>query len=117
MDLSQPERWYGLVGILPSDWGWVQAGIPILAIVVFVTSYFQTKVTATPSTGADDQAASMSKMMSIYIPVLMGWISYTYNAGLAIYFVASNIVSLLQYALMGRLDLSNLFSKKEKAAS
>ena len=59
----------------------------------------------------------MSKMMSIYIPVLMGWISYTYNAGLAIYFVASNIVSLLQYALMGRLDLSSLFGKKEKAAS
>lgn len=117
MDLSQPERWYGLVNILPSEWGWAQAGIPILAVVVFVTSYFQTKLTATPSTGGDDQAATMSKMMAIYIPVLMGWISYTYNAGLAIYFVASNIVSLLQYGLMGRLDLSKLFKKKEQPAS
>jgi len=117
MDLSQPERWYGLVGILPADWGWVQAGIPILAILVFITSYFQTKLTTPPAAGGDAQAASMSKMMAIYMPVLMGWISYTYNAGLAIYFVASNIVSLLQYALMGRLDLSSLFGKKEKAAS
>jgi YidC/Oxa1 family membrane protein insertase len=113
MDLSQPERWYGLVDILPSDWGWVQAGIPILAILVFITSYFQSKMMGT--TGGDDQAAQMSKMMSLYIPVLMGWISYTYSAGLAVYFVASNLVSLLQYALMGRLDFSNLFGRKAES--
>ncbi len=108
MDLSQPERWYGLSNILPWEFG-----IPILAIIVFVTSYFQTKMTTAPSTG-DDQAAAMTKMMSIYMPVLMGWISYQYNAGLAVYFVASNIVSLIQYGLMGRLDLSGLFGKKKE---
>lgn len=107
MDLSQPERWYGLSGILPWEFG-----IPILAIIVFVTSYFQTKMTTAP-TGGDDQAAAMTKMMSIYMPVLMGWISYTYSAGLAVYFVASNVVSLIQYGLMGRLDFSSLFGKKK----
>ena len=113
MDLSQPERWYGLVNLLPNV-SWWQGGIPILAIIVGVTSYFQTKMTTPPSSGADDQAASMTKMMAIYMPLLMAWISYTYSAGLAVYFVASNLVSLLQYALMGRLNISNLFGNKEK---
>ncbi len=113
MDLSQPERWYGLSNLLPADWGWAQAGIPILAILVFVTSFFQSRMMGTGG-GADDQTAQMSKMMSLYIPVLMGWLSYTYSAGLAVYFVASNLVSLLQYALMGRLDFSNLLGRKEK---
>lgn len=110
MDLSQPERWYGLSGI------GINFGIPILAIIVFVTSYFQTKMTTAPSTG-DDQAAAMNKMMTIYMPVLMGWISYQYNAGLAVYFVASNIVSLIQYGLMGRLNFSGLLGKKKEEAN
>jgi YidC/Oxa1 family membrane protein insertase len=115
MDLSQPERWKGLTEIIPESWPLIGAGIPILAIVVFVTSYFQTKLTST-STGGNDQTASMTKMMSIYIPVLMAWLSYTYSAGLAIYFVASNIASLVQYGLMGRLDLSNLIGGKGVAS-
>jgi YidC/Oxa1 family membrane protein insertase len=107
MDLSQPERWYGLAGL------GIDFGIPILAIIVFVTSYFQTKMT-TVSGGGDPQQQQMTKMMSIYMPVLMGWISYQYNAGLAVYFVASNIVSLIQYGLMGRLDFSQLFGGRKK---
>lgn len=114
MDLSQPERWLGLSNVIPESWPIIGAGIPILAILVFVTSYFQTKVTAT-STSSGGQTAMMSNMMSIYIPVLMAWLSYSYSAGLAIYFVASNLASLVQYALMGRLDISKLFNRKEAA--
>jgi YidC/Oxa1 family membrane protein insertase len=114
MDLSQPERWLGLTNIIPESWPIIGGGIPILAILVFITSYFQTKLTAT-STSSGNQTAMMSNMMSIYIPVLMAWLSYSYSAGLAIYFVASNLASLVQYALMGRLDFSKLFGKKEAA--
>jgi YidC/Oxa1 family membrane protein insertase len=104
MDLSQPERWYGLTRLL----GYENIGIPVMAILVFISSYFQTKLMTPPSSNPNDQAAGMSKMMSIYMPVLMAWLSYSYSAGLALYFVASNLVSLLQYGLMGRLNLSNL---------
>lgn len=104
MDLSQPERWYGLTSLL----GYPNIGIPVMAILVFISSYFQSKLMTPPSTNPNDQTASMSKMMMWYIPVLMAWLSYSYSAGLALYFVASNLVSLLQYALMGRLNLSNL---------
>jgi YidC/Oxa1 family membrane protein insertase len=104
MDLSQPERWYGLTRLL----GFEDIGIPVMAILVFISSYFQTKLMTPPSTNPNDQTASMNKMMTIYMPALMAWLSYSYSAGLALYFVASNLVSLLQYGLMGRLNLSNL---------
>ncbi|HKJ28216.1 MAG TPA: YidC/Oxa1 family membrane protein insertase [Anaerolineales bacterium] len=111
MDLSQPERWYGLTRLL----GYENIGIPVMAILVFISSYFQTKLMTPPSSNPNDQAAGMSKMMSIYMPVLMAWLSYSYSAGLALYFVASNLVSLLQYGLMGRLNLSNLTGRGKEA--
>lgn len=111
MDLSQPERWYGLTRLL----GYPDIGIPVMAILVFISSYYQTKLMTPPSTNPNDQSAGMTKMMSIYMPVLMAWLSYSYSAGLALYFVASNLVSLLQYGLMGRLDFSNLTGGKKEA--
>jgi YidC/Oxa1 family membrane protein insertase len=113
MDLSQPERWYGLSRILPESWGLGEFGIPVLAVIVFVTSYFQSKWTTPTSTNPNDQGAAMGRMMTLYIPVLMAWLSYSYSAGLAIYFVASNVVSLLQYVLMGRINLSTILGRKE----
>jgi YidC/Oxa1 family membrane protein insertase len=113
MDLSQPERWYGLTRLL----GFEDIGIPVMAILVFISSYFQSKLMTPPSTNPNDQSAAMSKMMAIYVPVLMAWLSYSYSAGLALYFVASNLVSLLQYGLMGRFDFSNLFGGGKAAES
>ena len=92
MDLGQPERLF-----IPG----VPWGIPVLAILVMVTSYLQTKMMS-PASGGNDQAAAMSRSMTLYMPLLMGYISYIYSAGLALYFVTGNIVSMLQYGLMGR---------------
>jgi len=91
MDLGQPER-------LVLDF--IPFGIPVLAILVMITSYVQTKMMSPGS--PDGQGAQMSSMMNIYMPLLMGYISYIYAAGLALYFVTSNVVSMLQYLLMGR---------------
>ncbi|MEJ2759381.1 MAG: YidC/Oxa1 family membrane protein insertase [Anaerolineales bacterium] len=114
MDLSQPERWYGLAHIVPQSWGWGEFGVPIMAIVVFITSFFQSKMTTPTSSNPNDQSAQMGKMMTLYIPVLMAWLSYSYSAGLALYFAAGNLVTLLQYGLMGRLDFSNILPNKNK---
>jgi len=116
MDLSQPERWYGLARILPESWGLGEFGIPVMAIVVFVTSYFQSKWMSPTTSNPNDQGAAMSRMMTLYIPVLMAWLSYSYSAGLALYFVASNMVSLIQYVLMGRIDLSSLIGRRKQEA-
>jgi len=102
MDAGKPERFF-----IPG----VSFGIPVLAIVVVVTSYFQTKLMTPPS--ADSQSNQMSGMMNVYMPLLMGYFAYSFASGLALYFVVSNLISIVQYAMLGKLDFSNLFPKKK----
>lgn len=103
MDLGQPERL-----IIPG----LGFGIPVLAIIVVVTTYVQSKLIQPPSSGGPgDQAAMMGNMMNLYMPVLMGYLALTFASGLSVYFVTSNVIGILQYALLGKLNWSNLLPK------
>lgn len=82
--------------------------IPILAIVVVVTTYVQSKLMTPPSTNANDQSGQMMGMMNLYMPFLMGWLALTLASGLSLYFVASNLIGIGQYALLGKVNWSNL---------
>lgn len=105
MDLGQPERL--TLDFLPFS-------IPVLAIVVMITSYLQTKLMS-PTTGSSGgQNAQMGQMMNIYMPLLMGYISYIYSAGLALYFVTGNIFSMVQYGVMGRLSAGSSSDQQSK---
>ncbi|MEL7645484.1 MAG: YidC/Oxa1 family membrane protein insertase [Anaerolineaceae bacterium] len=108
MDLGQPER-LPLMGIQ----------IPILAIIVVATTWLQSKVMEAPSTGAGDQAAAMTKSLNIYMPVLMGWMAYSLASGLALYFLVSNVATVVQYSAQGRADWSKIlpFVKSKKPRS
>ncbi len=101
-DLGQPERLSGIN--IPGT----EFGIPILTILVVITSWFSMRMTqtATPQGG---QGAQMTQMMSLYMPLFMGYLAYTYAAGLALYFVVSNSLTIVQNAAMGRADFKNLF--------
>jgi YidC/Oxa1 family membrane protein insertase len=101
MDLSQPER-VVIFGI----------GIPTLAVLVVITQYLQTKLMTPTSSNPGDQSAQMSKMMNLYMPLFMGYIAYSLSSGLAIYFLATNIISIIQYAAMGKVNWRNLLPKK-----
>lgn len=105
MDLGQPER-LTVFGI----------AIPLLAIFVVATTYLQSKLIE-PQTAGSDQGAMMTKSMSIYMPLLMGFMAYSLASGLALYFLASNIVGIIQYAVLGRANWSNVlpFIKKKEA--
>jgi YidC/Oxa1 family membrane protein insertase len=104
MDLSQPERLY-IFGI----------GIPVLAIIVVATTFLQSKLMAMPSATPGEQGAQMTKMMNLYMPVLMGWLALTFASGLSLYFVTSNVVTIGQYGAMGKLNLDSLmFWRKPK---
>jgi YidC/Oxa1 family membrane protein insertase len=107
MDLGQPER-LNLFGI----------AIPFLAILVVVTTFLQSKLIQPPSSG-NDQTAMIGKSMNIYMPLLMGFMAYSLASGLAIYFLTSNLFGIVQYALLGRANWSNIFpflkKKDEKA--
>lgn len=107
MDLGQPERLF--LPFLPN------IGIPVLTILVVITSYFSTKI-ATP-VSPDSSGSQMTKMMGVYMPLLMGYLAYTYNAGLALYFVASNFLAVLQNLLMRKPKLNELLPSRSKAKS
>lgn len=101
MDIGRPER-----VMIPG----IPFGIPVLAIFVVITSFLQTKLITPPS--ADQQQGQMSGIMNIYLPLLMGWFAYSFASGLAIYFVTSNLITIAQYAFLGKTNLSNLLPKK-----
>ncbi len=90
MDLGQPEPYY------------------ILAVVVAVTTWIQSKLTMPASSNPNDQSAQMTKMMSIYMPLLLGWFALTFPSGISVYFIISNILGVAQYASTGRANWSNI---------
>jgi YidC/Oxa1 family membrane protein insertase len=98
MDLGQPER-ITVFGL----------SIPLLAVIVVLTTFLQSRLLQPPSSGANDQGAMISKSMSIYMPVLMGFMAYSLASGLALYFLTSNIFGIIQYAVLGRANWSNIF--------
>jgi YidC/Oxa1 family membrane protein insertase len=97
MDLGLPERTM-ILGF----------GIPVLALIVALTTYVQTKLTMPPSADPNDQSAATARIMSIQMPILLFFFSVNYASGLAVYFVASNILSIVQYAMMGKVNWRNL---------
>jgi YidC/Oxa1 family membrane protein insertase len=103
MDLGLPERTL-LFGL----------SIPVLALIVALTTYVQTKLTMPPSANPNDQAAMTGKMMSIYMPIMLYFFSVNYAAGLSVYFVISNVLSIIQYAMMGKVNWRNLLPGGQK---
>jgi YidC/Oxa1 family membrane protein insertase len=96
-DLSQPERLF--LPFLP------QFGIPLLAIIVFVSQFFMNKLITPPTSNPDDASAQMSKSMGLMMPLFIAYLAYAYSAGLALYFVTSNLATILQYVLSGKIKL------------
>jgi YidC/Oxa1 family membrane protein insertase len=106
MDLGNPERLY--LPFLPD------IGIPVLTILVVITTWLSTKLT-TPAS-PDGQGAQMTQMMAIYMPLLLGYFSYTFASGLALYFVVSNLLQVAQSAALGKVDWRKVFSLSGPAA-
>jgi YidC/Oxa1 family membrane protein insertase len=103
MNLGQPE------GIkLP----FLPFAIPTLAIVVALTTYVQSKLTMPPAANPGDQSAQMGAMMSIYMPLLLGYFALTFASGLSVYFITSNLIGILQYAMLGKINWSNVLPGK-----
>ncbi|MCX6078842.1 MAG: YidC/Oxa1 family membrane protein insertase [Chloroflexi bacterium] len=112
MNLGQPE---GIkLDFLPF-------AIPVLAIIVGLTTFVQTKLTVQPSANPNDQSSQMNQMMGLYMPVLLFYFALNFASGLAVYFITSNLVGIAQYAALGKVNWKNLFKfgpdKKPEAKS
>jgi YidC/Oxa1 family membrane protein insertase len=100
---------------LNSHFLWLNLGQPdptyILAVVVAATTFIQSKLTMPPSTNPNDQSAAMGQSMAITMPLMLGWFALTFPSGLAVYFITSNALGIIQYAAQGKANWSNLLPK------
>jgi len=106
LDLSKPD----LINIAG-----IPFPIPILAVLVVITTYVQSKLTTPPPASPNDQSAQMTGMMTIYMPLLMGWMAFTLASGLSLYFVVSNLIGIGQYAILGKVNWRNLLPSRKPA--
>ncbi|MCE9644744.1 MAG: YidC/Oxa1 family membrane protein insertase [Chloroflexi bacterium] len=97
MDLGRPES-IQILGF----------ALPTLAIIVALTTYIQSKLTMPATSNPNDQSAQMTGMMSIYMPLMLGWFALNFASGIAIYFITSNLLGIAQYAATGRANWRNL---------
>lgn len=106
----------GLTNLIPlqSRFLWLDLGQPdryfVLPVLVVVTSWLSQKILTPPAT--DERSAAMSQQMQIMMPLMFGFISISYASGLSIYFIISNLVTMLQYFLIRRGDRQKQAKRK-----
>ncbi len=66
----------------------------ILPVLAGVTTWVQQKMMQMPSN--DPQSKSMNQTMGIFMPLFMAYITYSFASGLAVYWVAFNIIGIIQ---------------------
>lgn len=97
---------------------WLNLAVPdplyVLPILVVATTFLQQKLLMpsmqTQSTGdkASDQAAQISRQMMVIMPLMFGFFALSFASGLSIYFIASNFIGVIQYAMMGKIDVKRV---------
>ena len=104
---------------LNSSFLWLDLGSPdrimILPILVGGTMWLQQKMVTPQNT--DPQQQAQSQMMLWMMPLLFAFMTLSFPSGLALYWVTSNIVSIIfQYFVTGWGGLATMFSKKSADA-
>jgi YidC/Oxa1 family membrane protein insertase len=105
MNLAQPER-LASPGI-PFE-------IPVLAILVMITSWISQRMI--PAASADPQGAQTALIMNIFMVFIITNISLTLASGLSLYFIVTNLFSMVQFMLMGKVDWRNVIGFGPRAA-
>ena len=81
-----------------SSFLWLDLALPdpyyVLPVLVAVLMWAQQKMMASPS--ADSQQQQMNQSMQLMMPLMFGFFMYTAPSGVALYFVISNLLSIVQ---------------------
>ena len=72
----------------------------ILPVVIVITTYLVQKMT--PSAGMDPQ---QQRMMTMMMPLMIGFFSYSLPSGLSVYWVVGNLIAIVQQWVMNRTGL------------
>jgi YidC/Oxa1 family membrane protein insertase len=102
-DLGKPEMSATLIRV-------AGFGVPILAVLSAATTYYQMKMISAPKAktekGKEDTAAQTQSMMTNIMPIMFGWITLSVPAGLALYWVAGNVFTIIQQYFMMKPQLA-----------
>ncbi len=104
---------------LKNQFLWLNLGQPdpffVLPMLVVVSTWLQSKLMMPPVSDPKDPSAAVARNMTTIMPLMVGLFSLSFASGLSIYWVASNIVGIVQYALMGQIDWRNVFRAPKPA--
>ena len=108
----------GVAQLIPvnSHFFWLNLALPdpfyILPALVFATTWVSQKAITPPAQPtADSQTAQMTKQMGITMSVMFGIMSLQFASGLSIYFIVSNIISMIQYPLTDAKSRQRLLAR------
>jgi YidC/Oxa1 family membrane protein insertase len=84
----------------------------ILPVLIVVSTFYMQKMT--PNAGMDP---AQQKMMNIFMPLMLGWISYRLPAGLGAYWIVGTLIAVIQQFVMNRTSLGQeMRAESEKRA-
>lgn len=72
----------------------------ILALLSAGTTYLQQKLISPQQAPASDAAPNMQSTFMYMMPLLFGWFSFTWAAAISIYWVAQNVIGILQQLII-----------------
>lgn len=99
LNLAQPEHL-----IIPG----IPFAIPVLAGLVLVTSWVSQRII--PMVSADPSGAQTNLIMNVFMVILITQISFTLASGLSIYFIVTNVFTIVQYMLMGKVNWKQVWT-------
>jgi YidC/Oxa1 family membrane protein insertase len=84
----------------------------IMPVVIVISTYLVQKMT--PNTGMDPK---QQQMMTLMMPLMIGFFSYSLPSGLSVYWVVGNIIAIVQQNIMNRSSLGReMRAEAEKRA-
>jgi YidC/Oxa1 family membrane protein insertase len=129
VDLSGRLLLPGLDHLVPLNYTWLGMNLTLppganpqiafaLPVLVLATTWLQSKLTlpATPPAedGKPNQAAAMNQSMTTIMPLMFGFFAISFSVGISIYFITSNVIGIIQYSMMGKVDWKSLLGRKSK---
>jgi YidC/Oxa1 family membrane protein insertase len=84
----------------------------IMPVVIVISTYLVQKMT--PNSGMDPK---QQQMMTLMMPLMIGFFSYSLPSGLSVYWVVGNIIAIIQQYVMNRSSLGReMRAEAEKRA-
>lgn len=87
-----------------ANWLWIRdlsSPDPLYIIPVFIVASTFAMQRMTPQAGMDP---AQQKMMTVMMPVMLGFISWSLSAGLGVYWILGNVIGVVQQVVLNRTN-------------